>query len=122
MLVFSLIDSAVEVVGTRYKLAKILGVSANRVNDWYASRVTCSPADQTRITALAKLSTKRSLETLVESTICAHEGTQRGEDLKNIFREWLEEHQASRWSTFEGGFDALMQSNQAVIVRKSNES
>lgn len=122
MLVLSLIDSAVEVVGTRYKLAKILGVSANRVNDWYARRVTCSPADQTRITALAKLSTKRSLETLVESTIDAHEGTQRGEDLKNIFREWLDEHQAERWETFESGFNTLMRGNQAVIVHKDDES
>lgn len=119
MLVFSLIDSAVTVVGTRYKLAKLMGVSANRVNDWYAARVTCSPADQTRITALANLSTTKSLETLVESTIQAHEGTQRGEHLKEIFQKWLCEHEAEKWKAFEESFDSLLEKNKAVIVKKN---
>lgn len=118
MLVLSRIDKAVEIVGSRYKLAKILGVSANRVNDWYASRVTCSPADATRISAIAELSTTQSLKTLVECTIHAHEGTQRGEHLKGIFRVYLDEHEEERWNTFEGSFDALMRGNQAAIVRR----
>lgn len=116
MSVVSLIDKATQTVGSRYKLAKKLDVSANRVNDWYHKRVTCSPADMARIAHAANMSTDAALETLVEYTIQAHEGTERGDQLKSIFSAWLNENKTANEIGFESTFDRLMRQQLALTL------
>lgn len=80
-----LIERAAEKTGSRYQIAKQLGVSANLVNDWYKGRVPCQPADQARI---ADLAGENAVDALVEATLEKHEGTPRGEQLKAALKKW----------------------------------
>lgn len=105
MLVVTLIDNAAKVVGSKYKLAQRLGVSANAVNDWNKGRKPCSPADKARIAAIGN---GDPIAELVDSTIEAHMGTPRGEHLKEILRNWLDAAQPSGAKAFDSGVDKLL--------------
>lgn len=79
MTVKTLIDKAAEKVGSRYKLAQKLDVSANQVNDWAHGRKSCSPADRARIASFAG---EDAAQELIRATLEATEGTTRGEQLR----------------------------------------
>ena len=78
MLVKTLIDNASKIVGTRYKLAKIMGVSPSQVYDWQEERKRCSPADRARLAAFGGSDAVREL---VDATIADYAGTIRGDQL-----------------------------------------
>jgi DNA-binding transcriptional regulator YdaS (Cro superfamily) len=84
MILKNLIEAAADKIGSRYKVAQHLGVSPNRVNDWYHQRQVCQPADQARI---ADLAGEDAIETLIEATIEQHEGTPRGEQLRAALKK-----------------------------------
>lgn len=105
MSVVSLIDKAAKIVGSKYKLAQCLGVSANAVNDWNKGRKPCSPADRARIAAIGE---GDPVAELVESTIEAHLGTPRGDHLKEILNQWLENERPAGDIAFDSSVDTLL--------------
>lgn len=85
MTVKTLIDKAAEKVGTRYKLAKLLGVSASQVYDWQEGRKKCSPADRARIAGFAG---DDAVQELVRATLEETAGTTRGDQLRQVLGKW----------------------------------
>lgn len=81
MSVQTLIDKAAQKVGSRYKLAKALGVSPSQIYDWDDGRKPCSPADRARLAGFAQ---EDAVQELVRATLEATEGTLRGEQLKKV--------------------------------------
>lgn len=79
MTVQTLIDKAAGKVGSKYKLAQMLEVSPNRVNDWAKGRQPCSPADRARIASFAG---EDAAQELIRATLEATEGTTRGDQLR----------------------------------------
>lgn len=79
MTVKTLIDKAAEKVGSRYKLAQILGVSPSHVYDWAKGTKTCSPPDRARIASFAG---EDPAQELIRATLEATEGTTRGDQLR----------------------------------------
>ena len=85
MTVKILIDKASEKVGTRYKLAQMLGVSASTIYDWEEARKTCSPADRARLAGMAG---EDAVQELVRATLEKTAGTKRGEQLERLLGKW----------------------------------
>lgn len=83
----TLIDNAVKVVGSKSKLARELGVSPQRINDWFAGICTCSPEDRARVAAFAH---EDAVQELVRATLEKHEGTLRGDQLRQVLGKWLQ--------------------------------
>jgi hypothetical protein len=79
MPVNALIDRAAKIVGSKYKLAKLLEVSPNKVNDWAKGRASCSPEDRARIAAFAN---EDAGQELVRAVLESTEGTTRGRQLE----------------------------------------
>lgn len=86
MSVKTLIDKAAQRVGTRYKVAKALGVTPAQVYDWEEERKSCSPEDRARIAALAN---EDALQELVRGVLEKHEGTLRGKQLEQLLGKLL---------------------------------
>jgi hypothetical protein len=86
MTVQTLIDKAVEKVGTRYKLYKVLNVSKSQIYDWYNGTKRCCPADRARLAALAN---DDPVQELVRATLEETEGTPRGDQLKVLLGKLL---------------------------------
>lgn len=86
MTVQTLIDNAAKQVGTRYKLAKSLGVQPGVIYDWEAGRRICSPEDRARLAGFAK---EDAVQELVRATLEKTEGTLRGEQLRQVLGKWL---------------------------------
>lgn len=86
MTVKTLIDKAAEKVGSRYALAKSLGVNASQIYDWEDGRKPCSPADRARLAGFAG---EDAVQELVRATLEKTEGTLRGEQLRQVLGKWL---------------------------------
>jgi DNA-binding transcriptional regulator YdaS (Cro superfamily) len=81
MSVQTLIDKAAQRCGTRYKLAKNLGVSANQVYDWANGTKPCSPADRARLAGFAG---EDAVQELVRATLETARGDVRKEQLQQL--------------------------------------
>ena len=85
MTVKTLIDKAAKKVGTRYKLAKELGVTPAQIYDWEDGRKPCSAADRAR---LAGFGGDDAVQELVRATLEKTAGTKRGEQLEKLLGKW----------------------------------
>lgn len=85
MTIKTLIDKAAEKVGTRYKLAKLLGVTPSRIYDWEEERTVCSAADRARLAGMAG---EDAVQELVRATLEKTAGTKRGEQLERLLGKW----------------------------------
>ena len=85
MTVKTLIDKAAEKVGTRYKLAQMLGVTPAQIYDWEDGRKPCSAADRAR---LAGFGGDDAVQELVRATLEKTAGTKRGEQLERLLGKW----------------------------------
>ena len=85
MTVKTLIDKAAEKVGTRYKLAKLLGVTPSRIYDWEEERTPCSAADRARLAGMAG---EDAVQELVRATLEKTAGTKRGDQLQTLLGKW----------------------------------
>lgn len=80
------IDDAVAVVGSKSKLARALGVTPQRVNDWHSGACTCTPHDRAAIAGFAR---QDAVQELVRATLEKTAGTLRGEQLRQVLGKWL---------------------------------
>lgn len=81
-LVQLLIDKAAKKVGSKTKLAKRLGVTPQRVNDWRNGKDRCMPTDMAAIGFFAGYN---ATNLIASATIAMHDGTPKGEVLKEAF-------------------------------------
>lgn len=86
MSVKTLIDRASAKVGTRYKLAKLLGVSPAQVYDWEAGRKPCPAEDRARIAGFAG---EDAVQELVRATIEQAKGEVRKAQLEKLLGKLL---------------------------------
>lgn len=77
----SLIERASSVVGSQYRLAKLLGVPDSQVSNWKSGQRPCTAADRARIAAFAK---EDAVLELIRATLEANDGTLRGEQLRAV--------------------------------------
>ena len=82
-----LIRKAGSIVGSEYKLAKVLGVDQQTLSAWKAERRKCMPPDRARLAGFAR---ENALSELVLSTVEQNQGTIRGEQLRIIFEGFPE--------------------------------
>lgn len=83
-----LIKRAAKQAGSEYKLAKMLGVAQQRITNWKdEDGITCSPADRARLAAIAG---EDAVQELVRATLEKHEGTLRGEQLRQVLGKRLQ--------------------------------
>lgn len=113
MTIKTLIDNASKVVGSRYKLSKILGVTPSKVYDWQEGRVNCTPPDRARIAAMAGEDATREL---VAATLESTEGTLRGEQLKAALGKFLDAAQGVK-ALIVCGLSAILTSAHVDIPR-----
>lgn len=73
-----LIDAASKVVGSDYRLARMLETSRGAISDWRHDRRTCPPADVALMASIAGLDASAWL---VRATIEKYEGTAKGDAL-----------------------------------------
>lgn len=81
-----LLDKAAEKCGSKSKLARAMGVSPQRVNDWYSGAVNCVPEDRARLAGFAR---EDALQELVRATLEKTAGTLRGEQLRKLLGKSL---------------------------------
>ncbi len=84
--VAELIETAATNVGSKSKLARAMGVTPQRMNDWYSGSSTCAPEDRARLAAFAR---QDALQELVRATLEKTAGTLRGEQLRQVLGKWL---------------------------------
>ena len=78
VLVNTLIDKATEVVGSNYKLGKLIGVSPQAMSDWKHHRRPCPPEDMALMAAAAGFDAEAWL---IRGLLEKHAGTAKGERL-----------------------------------------
>lgn len=81
-----LLDRAKKETGSDSKLADFLGVSRQTVSDWRHDRKPCPPADQALAAHIAGLSAD---DWAARALIQQHEGTEKGERLKQALKKAL---------------------------------
>ncbi len=81
-----LLDRAKKETGSDLKTAEILSVSRQAVSDWRHGRKPCPPADQALIAHIAGLSAD---DWAARALISQHEGTEKGELLKQALKKAL---------------------------------
>lgn len=79
MSVQTLIDRAGDRVGSKIKLAILLGVASSQVYDWRDGRKPCSPGDRARIAAFAG---EDAVQELVRATLETAKGETRKKQLQ----------------------------------------
>lgn len=86
MSVKTLIDNATKTTGTRYKLAKAMGLTPSNIYDWEEGRKTCSPGDRARLAGFAN---EDAVQELVRATLETAKGSIRREQLQQILGKSL---------------------------------
>ncbi len=81
-----LMDRAKKETGNDSKLAEYLGVSRQTVSDWRHDRKPCPPADQALLAFVAGLNAD---DWAARALIQQHEGTEKGEHLKQALKKAL---------------------------------
>ena len=82
-----LINRASEKAGNDARLAKRLSVSRQSVNDWRRERKTCPAADVALMADMAGLDAEAWT---ARAVIAQHEGTEKGEALKEALKKALQ--------------------------------
>lgn len=81
-----LIDKASQAAGNDSKLANMLEVNRQAVNDWRKGRKTCPVADQTLMAGIAGLDAPAWH---ARATVAAYEGTSKGDKLYRVLGKAL---------------------------------
>lgn len=81
-----MIDKAAETVGSKSKLARAMGVSPQKINNWRGGFCTCAPEDRARLAGFAR---EDALQELVRATLEKTAGTLRGEQLRQLLGKSL---------------------------------
>jgi hypothetical protein len=102
-----LLDRAKKETGSDTKLAAFLDVKKQAVSDWRHGRKPCPPADQALLAYIAGLSAD---DWAARALISQHEGTEKGELLKQALKKAL---QATGAAMLSGSANAAQVINAA---------
>lgn len=80
-----LIDRAAKKCGSKTKLAEVVGVTPQRINDWRSGIRDCPPEDVALIAYEAGMPAE---EWLVRATLWKHREKPKGEKLEKILGKW----------------------------------
>lgn len=79
-----LIEAAAKAAGSEYRLSKEIGINQSQISNWKSGHSKCSPEDAALMADIAGLNPE---EWMARVAILKHEGTPKGEKLKNALKK-----------------------------------